>query len=382
MDCSNIKCCEHNKSNVVGICVDYNCLLENKFVCLECIFTLHSQHKLIKLKELEEFIDYSKEEKKKRIENFYLKEKLEFLELSIIKEFENVKTVVLEYLNLKLNEIISKVKTKLTEKYENEKREKEELEVILNNKFEDKDKIQELQKIIFSKFISLNNDNNTLQIKNKNIDTDESVLCYLERIDENIRRQMLKFKTQIKKYIKSEFFKTDTYLNNNTISFQWCEKIYGNYSFLYSLNNDKSIGIKALNDATITILRSKHKLIQSQNYFVEFQIENKKFGDFDIGIGSDNIGSECWLRCLGTIGLTDIGLFENGKLIRKDLKIEDKDIIGFEIFLKDVDNKQIKIYKNGHKKHELKLSMDNIYLMTAIRKIGNSIIVRDFNIIE
>ena len=43
---------KHEKNNIIAFCIDSNCEQKNKFLCIECIFSLHNQHKIIKIEEM------------------------------------------------------------------------------------------------------------------------------------------------------------------------------------------------------------------------------------------------------------------------------------------------------------------------------------------
>jgi len=69
---NNINCFEQNHQNnpIVGICIDKKCNIENKFMCLDCIFDLHNGHIGIKSKEIEEIVNKNLKENNNLIETF------------------------------------------------------------------------------------------------------------------------------------------------------------------------------------------------------------------------------------------------------------------------------------------------------------------------
>ena len=50
---SNIDCDQHPKKKIVGICIDKNCKLKNKYMCLDCMFENHSGHVGIQVNKIE-----------------------------------------------------------------------------------------------------------------------------------------------------------------------------------------------------------------------------------------------------------------------------------------------------------------------------------------
>ena len=70
---NNMNCFEQNHQNntiIVGICIDKKCNIENKFMCLDCIFDLHNGHIGIKSKEIEEIVNKNLKENNNLIETF------------------------------------------------------------------------------------------------------------------------------------------------------------------------------------------------------------------------------------------------------------------------------------------------------------------------
>ena len=54
---NNIKYCKiknHEKNNIIAYCIDSDCEQKNKLLCFECIFTIHNQHKIIKIEEIDQ----------------------------------------------------------------------------------------------------------------------------------------------------------------------------------------------------------------------------------------------------------------------------------------------------------------------------------------
>ena len=175
-------------------------------------------------------------------------------------------------------------------------------------------------------------------------------------------------------------FNTQLFLPN-AIKFEWCEKVYTTYSFYYCLSDNNMTAMKNSNTGTITILRSKEKAKLGGNYYIEYIVDCKKGGDYEVGIGSDAVGSACWIRTPGAYGLNNVGFYENGKVVRKDYKIEDGDVIGFQVLLRDTNFRRGICFKNGKQIHEFSIEIEDVYFLAAIRTVGNSVSVRECKII-
>lgn len=170
-------------------------------------------------------------------------------------------------------------------------------------------------------------------------------------------------------------------LFNESAVFEWSDKTYANYGFLYTLSNNNCTATKSLNDGTITMLRSSQKLEEGKIYITEFAVEIKKGGDFDIGIGNDSVGSNCWIRAIGGYGVSNMGIYSNGRVIDSNKKLSDEDTIILEVDLKL--ERVLKIRKIGTFLQEVKLDVKPpLYFFCAVRKVGNSVTVKNFIINE
>ena len=69
---NNINCFEENHQNnpIVGFCIEQKYNIENKFMCVNCIFEIHSCHKGIIAKEIEEIVNKNLKEQNNLIETF------------------------------------------------------------------------------------------------------------------------------------------------------------------------------------------------------------------------------------------------------------------------------------------------------------------------
>ena len=75
---NNMNCFEQNHQNntiVVGICIDKKSNIENKFMCVNCIFEKLSCYKGIIDKEIEEIVNKNLKEKNNLIKLMILKKK-------------------------------------------------------------------------------------------------------------------------------------------------------------------------------------------------------------------------------------------------------------------------------------------------------------------
>lgn len=46
----------HNNSPIIGLCINENCKEKSKFACSECVFEEHSEHKIIRAKEIDNIL--------------------------------------------------------------------------------------------------------------------------------------------------------------------------------------------------------------------------------------------------------------------------------------------------------------------------------------
>jgi hypothetical protein len=367
----------HSDAKLVALCIDKNCAIVNKFVCLECLFNQHEQHKVIKLKQIQDKINESINNGSADESLEVLKNKLKETEDKIQLELEIIKTNILEILNNKVNTFITDTYDQFLKLFDKSKEDMDLVRLLRKDiKMLTPDELNGMTTYISSNFLNQSvivneGDNNRI---NKKCPLEE-----LEKFNNNLKAFLLDNNKLICEFLNSKFFSNYNILfNNSNLTFEWTNKAYGNYGFLYTISSNKLTAHKSASDGTITIVRSREKLGQ-ENYYIEFLIDSKKGGDIEVGIARDSVGTSCWLRTQGAYGVTNMGIYEYGKLVKKDEKIEDGNIIGMELNLRS--SKMGKIFKNTKQIHEFKIDIDEVYIMAAIRKVGNSILVKEFKII-
>ena len=89
----NCQIISHNSSQIIGFCIDPICKEPNKFACPECVFDVHSMHKLLKIKDLNSLIqtkykDYkqSLDKEKNAIEEYKKAESEQIEKIEILKK--------------------------------------------------------------------------------------------------------------------------------------------------------------------------------------------------------------------------------------------------------------------------------------------------------
>jgi hypothetical protein len=390
----------HENSKLVAFCIDKNCSFPNKFVCLDCIFHFHEQHKLIKLKLIQDRINtslaneisFSKEEQ-------ILEMKLKDTEQMINIEIEKIKTNILEIFNSKLNNFINEISEKIMDFHKSQKTETFDLNILTQKEIRYFTKEEMENFMNYMKNMNLNIiSNNSGNVQNPNESTTfsnsfqveisqskkKSPVTELEKFNENFKKYVIDINKSLCEFLNSKFLVTPSnILFSDNLYFEWAEKTFANFGMFYLISNNKLTATKTQNDGTITILRSKDKLNLNENYYIEFLVDCKKFGDCEVGFGKESVGPICWLRTPGAYGITNVGIYENGKSSKKEIRLEDGDIIGIEIYLKNDKNnpnffKNAKFLRNSKFVHECRIEIEEIYIMTAIRKVGNSVTIKDF----
>jgi hypothetical protein len=387
MNCGNEG---HEGSNLVAFCIDKCCTFPNKFVCLDCIFQFHEQHKIIKLRLIQDKINLSLESQASAAKDEQqLMIRLRDTEETVKMEVEKIKTNILEIFNNKMNNFIAEVNDRIMEYHKSSKNETFDLSILNEKEIRhlNKEEIENLTTYLNTNYVPIlttlteSTISTSIQLEpilNAN-SKKKSPMAELEKFDENFKKYIQDVNKSVCDFLNTKFLVTSSnILFSENLYFEWSDKTFGNYGMLYSLSNNKLTAQKIQNDGTITILRGKDKLNFNENYYIEFLIDCKKFGDCEVGFGKDTVGPSCWLRSPGAYGITNVGIYENGKVVKKEIRLEDGDIIGFEVYLKDKSGKMCKILKNSKYVHEFKFEIDEIYPMAAIRKVGNSITVKDF----
>jgi len=401
VELNNLSCQreKHNDAPLVGFCIDENCKEENKFACLDCIFENHPQHKLVKMKELKEFIEkrfkvYEKKvEEEKELNELYknneeiLFKKLDQLKKEINKAIEakiiDFKTdLIKEYNNLKINN--NKVNFSALKEFE---------EMFSNNAAPTmKPELVHLSKICNNLFKEANSKEALLETKkgeNKGKETDDgnfkpsndikkkqgdpNLDKFNEKFDKYIENQL----SSINKYINESFLIVSDHLKIKSNKFEWCYKTYSGYDFFYELSDNKLKGTKISSNGTMTILRAKEVLKENYIYNIKFKIGLKNGGDFDVGIGTDKVGDSCWLRTKESLCISNKGIINLDLVYDNITTLKDNDVLDIEIKT-GVKERYLKAVLNNTMICQLDFQLKNVFIMAAIRNIGNFIEVLEY----
>jgi len=180
------------------------------------------------------------------------------------------------------------------------------------------------------------------------------------------------------KFINDTFLKMSEDIFKD-FKFEWCNKTFSNYGFLYEITDDNTKGTKTKLNGTMTILRAKEQIKRNFKYLIKFKIGLKSGSDFNIGIGTDNGAKLDWLKTAESICLSDQGIFNLGKCIDTSNKIKNNDIV--EIEINSIDgNKYFKGFINNKLVCKIDYNLENIYIMAAIRNVGNFIEVLNYEV--
>lgn len=386
----------HSSAQIFGFCIDENCKEKNKFACSECIFDIHSQHKLVKIKELNKFIqskykDYKESvEKEKETLDIYKKS-----ELNNIEKIKQLKTEIINELEKKINSFIED----LTNKYKN---------LIGNNgnnyanlkEYEDffignAAPIQRLDLVKLSEICgNIYKDNykkDTKEVENKKNtplgfskpgpDIKKDIpekkklkkKINLEELNKEFENYIKEELSTMNNYIEENFLKFPGYIfDSSSTHFEWCEKTYSGYDFFYDLENNKMKGTKISSNGTMTILRAKELLEENYIYNIKFKIGLTNGGDFDVGIGTEKVGDSCWLRTKESLCLSNIGVMNLDINMDNSIRLRDNDIVDLEINTEEK-KKYFKASINNKLVCFIDYDLNNVYIMAAMRNIGNSI---------
>lgn len=375
---------EHQGNPLIGLCIDNQCENKNKLVCLECIFSTHSQHKLVKLSEIEKKILENLEKvKDSNIDNnenskFYKirKEKEEYLQKSInslkTSLIENIETKSRDFLHNTLNKI-----AQIEQKYDDNLT----LKLMIKQLGVPKTlKQYEFFSLSVSNFYKKMLDNSAHKINE--INKEKEILKEFEDFEKNIKNFISDQSLVISNFLEAQYLAPKSNSNLEVkVRFEWTETTYGNYGFFYTLSNDNQTSTKTSSDGTITIIRGKDELVKGLSYYIEYLINSPQCGDFDAGFGKESVGYSCWLRSTGGYGITNMGIYINGRLVDKTKKIKDKDIVGMNINLKNNTN-ECDFFINKKKVYSFTFENMQIFPMCAIRKLNNSVTVTSFQILK
>lgn len=384
---------DHSNAPIIGFCIDKDCKEANKFFCSECIFDVHSQHRLIKIKELSNLIqvkykDYkqSLENEKKLIEVYEKnelnqKQKIEQLKKDVFKEIENKINNFLNELKHKydeLNNINAKDFTNLKE-YE---------DFFMGNAAPiQKPDLSKLSEICLNIYRDTNNKNIKETPKSDNSRLEKPVLPVSPKKSnfnlDNFNKAFDSFlKEQLSstlKYINENFFNTPDNFFTNQQKFQWCESTYSGYDFFYELTHNKTKGTKILSNGTMTVLRAKEKLENNYKYNIKFKVGLKSGGDFDLGIGTEKCGDSCWLRTKESICISNIGIMNLDINMDNSIRLKDNDIIDIEISTEN-NKKYFKGTINDKLVCVLDFDLNDVYIMAAMRNNSNYIEVLKYEV--
>jgi hypothetical protein len=389
----------HNNSYIIGFCIDEKCNEINKFACSECFFDLHSQHKVVKIKEFNRLIQNRYKEYKKSLEED--KEKLDIYkknELMNIEKIKQLKKDMIELIEKKINSVLEELSNKYLyldgqniQKYQNLKEYEEffvgnaapiqkidlnKLSEICSNIYKDTkdchilESSSSLSNSSYKMESSSENDNRPIKTRQADSEKILKVKKAMDEINEEIDDYINKQKSFFNNYLNSQFL-------FNINSFEWCKKTYSSLNFYYQLEKNNWKGIKTLSSGTMTVLRAKEKLFDNYKYKIKFLIGLNSNGDFDLGIGTDLAGDSCWLRtresiCISNKGILNLGInYDNTKYLK------DNDIVDFEIITSE-NKKTFKTSINDNLIFNLDYDLKDVYLMAAIRNTGNFIEVLEY----
>lgn len=378
----NCLTCKNHNSPIIGFCIADNCNENNKFLCSECIFDVHNGHKIIRIKELNNIIQTNQPFYEECLEVYdkdktNKKDKIEQFKKDIINKIEKKVTIFLEELDKEYIDLSNQS----FENYENLKNYNEYfIENATLDKNIDLNKLTKICQSIYErsnktkKSIITNDDDND----NKNKGSNNPIL---EQFNKGFDYFMEKQNISITNYINENFLK----MPKNGITFkkkcefEWGTQVYLNYGFFYELSNNNTKGMKIKSDGIMTILRAKEKLNNDYKYYIKFKIGLKNGGDFDVGIGTNESGGECWLRSGKALCISNEGAYNIGKNVNNSITLNDNDIIDLEICTKN-EKQTFKGSINNVQICSLNFNINNdIYIMAAIRNVSNHIEVLEYD---
>lgn len=278
MELNNLYCLDenHNNSKILGFCIDENCQAQNRFACAECFFDIHPQHKLLRIKELNHLINNRYKDYKNYLEEEKVLKKNESKQLQKLEEF---KKKLIKEIEIKINNFICDLKKEYENmsfnQHKNDFVNIKEFERIFNNNPAPKTKseLSNLSKICL--YIIKEENNNKKEIDKPS--DNQKALLKSNYILDNYNKELDHFSKNLKEDILKVFDN-----NFRNFNFEWCEKTYGGYEFLYKLSNNNQKGTKIKSNGTMSVLRSKEELKNNYKYNIKFKIGLKTKGDFDI----------------------------------------------------------------------------------------------------
>ena len=388
----NCKVQGHDGTSIIGFCIYESCSNENKFVCSECFFDTHFTHKVIKIKELNNLIqiknnDYKQyfEEEQKILGIYYehelnLKEKVYKLKRDIINKMEKNVDNFLKDLNMKYNDLINKNTRNFGSLKEFKIFCKDNVSISAQDL--DLNKLTKLchhihKEVNEEKEKAKKEDGKQKSFKNEN---NQEINDELEFLKENFDNYLNEQSSSFTNFVNDKFLKMSEYVFNNKRNFEWCNKTYGNLGFYYELSNNNSKAIRVERDGYWTILRSKEKLENNLKYKIKCKIGLSKGGDFDIGIGNDHTGNNCYLRTNGSLCISTSGIINSGKTI-ESCQLKDNNVVDLEICTPKIGNKTFKGSINNKPVCSINFNIDDVYIMAAMNTISNSIEVLEYYVV-
>ena len=256
MELNNLYCLDenHNNSKILGFCIDENCQAQNRFACAECFFDIHPQHKLLRIKELNHLINNRYKDYKNYLEEEKVLKKNESKQLQKLEEF---KKKLIKEIEIKINNFICDLKKEYENmplnQHKNDFVNIKEFERVFNNNPAPKKKseLSNLSKVCLYKIKEENNNKKEIDKPSDN----QKALLKSNYILDNYNKELDHFSKNLKEDILKVFDN-----NFRNFNFEWCEKTYGGYEFLYKLSNNNQKGTKIKSNGTMSVLRSKEEL--------------------------------------------------------------------------------------------------------------------------
>ena len=332
-------------------------------MCVDCIFESHSGHQMIKSGVIEDLYNQKKNNysgPNKNLDDEYLK-----FEKNLKNKIDEIKS--------KLNEGVEKLYKVILEDFKKAKNKINnsedadvdvDMDIIINN-YPPKNK-EELNKLVeellklYNNKNNANNEGNINKTNNRNSQEKKLLIGNLINYYDNILEEK---KKDLENYISElKLFKIE--------KFEYSTKTYGKYGFYYKLEENNTKATKTSKEGVITICRGTKPLQKRKKYKVDYYIDYFQ-GEFDVGFGDDQEGEMGWLRGNNLYGITNDGIFVNGKK-NEDYKIkkENKKIT----FIIDLKNNVSEIFMDGRQSHNFMMKPENTYYpMIAMRKFNNSV---------
>ena len=379
-------CCQvpdHKAKKICAFCINEKCNEKIKFACFDCIFDKHSEHKMIKLNELNKIlITKLKEYNSSKEEEFIINKLYSEKKKEISNLIDSLKQKIMKQIDEKFKLFKEDVFKQLFES---------------NKKKENFDTIEKYSKIACSN-AAPTSQNEIIELsqicldiykeckgnykeKNINLNMDEvekNCKNNLDNISQIFSKQFQTFsENQIElmnNYLEKNFLLLPDFMNQPKI-FKWSNKEIGtNYGFLYSIDQTKIT--KTKKSGTITVIRGNDMLKNNYKYSIEFKVSLINGDDLDIGIGNEKAGKSAWLRNNFSCAMSTSGIYKEGNQIDKSFRLNNNDVVKMEINMKD---KNFKGLVNGKEICNFNYKIDEIYIMAAIRNENNWVEVTSYD---